>query len=361
MKRKIRILVADDSPFVCRLLSNYIQSSSDMEVIGIAQDGSRALELIKERDPDAITLDLEMPIMGGLEALDVIMKEFPKPVVVISGVSKKAADATLEALELGAVDFILKYVPGQQIDPESFRKETIAKVKAAAKIRVIRNISKGKTKQPAVRQPKLVADPEKPLFPLLAGGVVVIGASTGGPLALRELLGQLPSDFPAAVLLVQHIPHTFTKVLASQLNKDATLPVSEARHGETLRPGRVYLAPGDHHLMIDGRSRIILNMGPEIGGHRPSINVTMQAVAQIYGSSTVGVILTGMGDDGSLGLLAIRNKGGKTYAQDASSCTVNGMPKSAIDRGVVDHVAPPQQIGLLLASERDQNRRLAAK
>ncbi len=352
----IRVLVVDDSPFVCRLLTSHLQSSSDFEVVGTALNGRRGVELAIELQPDVITLDLEMPEMDGLEALEQIMYEQPTPVVMISGVSRKAAHITLQALEAGAVDFILKYTPGVDTEPEALRQEIISKVRAAAGIKVVRSIRpfKGRRRTLSDQLPeRKTAVSRKPIIPekivsYLRNGVIVIGASTGGPVAVRELLAQLPADFPAAIIVVQHIPASFTPVLAAQLNRRVAISVKEAEAGDKLKAGQVIIAPGDFHLLVGPDSRVSLNQGPKIKGHRPSIDVTMQSVAQVYGSRTKGVILTGMGDDGSLGVIAIHAKGGQTFAQDGESCVVNGMPQRAIEKGVIDFVAPPQDIAEML-------------
>lgn len=357
----IRVLVVDDSPFVCRLLTAHLQSSPDFEVVGTALNGRRAIALVDELKPDVVTLDLEMPEMDGLAALKHIMVENPTPVVMISGVSRQAALITLEALETGAVDFILKYTPGVDTEPDVLRQEIMAKVRSAAGIKVVRSIRRigdrvvrDGEKRPFSTQPTNGnKQPVKPTLPekmvaYLPGGVVVIGASTGGPVAVRELLAQLPANFPAAVIVVQHIPASFTPVLAAQLDRRTAIKVKEAEPGDKLKAGQVLIAPGDYHLLIGSDSRVQLSQGPKIKGHRPSIDVTMQSAVQIYGARTRGVVLTGMGDDGSLGLIAIHAKGGKTYAQDGETCVVNGMPQRAIEKGVVDYVAPPPKIADML-------------
>ena len=177
---------------------------------------------------------------------------------------------------------------------------------------------------------------------------MVIGASTGGPVALRELLSNLPGDFATPIVIVQHMPASFTGVLAAQLDRQVPLKVREIEAGDRLQPGRALVAPGDFHLLLRSEMETELNRGPEIGGHRPCIDVTMQSAAQVYGARTKGILLTGMGDDGTLGLVSIRAKGGQTFAQDAASCAVNGMPRRAIEKGVVDHVAPPARIAQML-------------
>ena len=357
MTKPVRVLIIDDSPFVCRLLTNHLHSSNNVQVVGTALNGRRGLKLVEELHPDVITLDLEMPDVSGLETLQQIMLDHPTPVVVISGVSRRAAAMSLEAINKGAVDFILKYTPGTDVKPEALRQEIIAKVQSAAEIKVVRSIRSrhSRDSQPDPHTAKLVADivggitgsnGSRPV--LLSSGVVVIGASTGGPVALRELLSELPADFPAAILVVQHMPASFTGALAAQLNSRVALSVKEAAPGDKLQAGQVLVAPGDYHLLLRPNSEVYLNQAPKIQGHRPSVDVTMQSVAQVYGQRTRGVILTGMGSDGAMGLRAIRSKGGATFAQDADSCVVNGMPQRAVDEGVVDHIATPPQIARLL-------------
>jgi len=361
MSTPVHVVVVDDSPFVCRVLTSYLQSSPDLQVVGTALDGARAVDLVKELGPDVITLDLEMPEANGLQALEHIMRECPTPVVLVSGVSRRAATLTRQAIDAGAVDFVLKYIPGIDTNPEALRQEIVAKVRAASQIRVIRSLPSHRAQGERVASPSAsdsspvaTAYQDNKALSALPGGVVVIGASTGGPVALRELLSSLPSDFPDAIIIVQHIPASFTKVLASQLDRQVPLKVIETKAGDRLQPGLALVAPGDHHLLLRPDSRIELNQGPEIKGHRPSIDVTMQSVAQVYGARTKGVVLTGMGDDGLMGLISIRTKGGRTYAQDASSCVVNGMPQRAIERGIVDCVAPPARIAQLLSTNQPE-------
>jgi two-component system chemotaxis response regulator CheB len=285
------------------------------------------------------------------------MAECPTPVLVVSGVSRRGAAATLQALRRGAVDFILKYTAGADTDPEALRRELVGKVRLAARVKVIRSLTGsvvgGRTNgcDTSPPPPALAANgaarPE-PRSPWHVPPVVVIGASTGGPVALRELLGALPKNFAAAVVVVQHMPATFTRVLAAQLDRQIGLAVREAADGDRLRAGGVLVAPGDYHMLLQPQGRVELVRGPRIGGHCPSIDVTMQSAAQAFGPRASGVVLTGMGSDGALGLLAVRGRGGRTYAQDAASCVVNGMPQQAIDRGAAERVAPPVAIARLL-------------
>ncbi len=342
----IRVVVADDSLFICNLLTAYLQSSPDFQVVGTALNGIQAIELARELRPDVITLDLEMPGLNGLEALECIMNKNPTPVIVVSGVSRRAAAITLRALDLGAVDFVLKYTPGVDTNPEVLRQEIMAKVRAASQTRALRPLalSSNFSTTPRLHIERGKTSSLQSTIP----NVVVIGASTGGIMALSELLSSLSTDFPASIIIVQHIPASFTEVLVVQLNRQAPFYVKEAEAGDRLESGLVLIVPGDYHLLLRPDAQVELNQGPPIGGYRPSIDVTMQSVAQVCGASTKGVVLTGMGSDGSMGLVAIRAKGGETFAQDAASCVVNGMPQRAIEKGVVDYVAPPATIAKIL-------------
>ncbi len=362
MTDPVRVVVVDDSPFVCRLMTAHLQTVPDIKVVGTALNGLHALSLIKELRPEVVTLDLEMPEMNGEQTLQAIMYDCPTPVVLVSGVSRQAAQVTLRALEMGAVDFILKYTPGVDTDPDALRHEIIAKVRAAARIHVIRSVRRRAVADLEFAPPREIPSEAPAHFdatPFSPGVVIVIGASTGGPVALRELIGALPADFSAAIIIVQHIPASFTSVLAAQLNRHSHLRVKEAQTGDRLQPGSVLIAPGGFHLLVRTDARVELNPGPEIGGHRPSIDVTMQSVAQLYHARAKGIVLTGMGSDGTLGLVAIHAKGGQTFAQDAASCVVNGMPQRAIERGVVDQVASPSQIAHLLRIECARKRERA--
>jgi two-component system chemotaxis response regulator CheB len=396
----VRVIIIDDSPFICKLLTSYLQVAKGFEVVGVAHNGQTGAALVEKLRPDVVTMDVEMPVMNGLESLERIMRTSPTPVLMISGVNRHAAEITLQALKTGAVDFILKCPPTRDVDPNALRDEIVSKVRLASHVKVIRSLSHGdplgettltvlppfrsstetpqkpygapeppvvarelpnapQKPRPVLPQPPATGVPVRPVGGsrrvesspgrLLPGGVIVIGASTGGPIALRELLATLPVDLPSAVLVVQHIPSEFTKVLAVQLNNHSSIPVLEAKEGVSLRPGVAYVAPGDFHLLVTPDSRIALNHGPTIGGHRPAIDVTMQSVADVYGPLVKGVILTGMGEDGTNGAKTIIARGGVVFAQDGESSVVDGMPKSAREHSMVSFVGPPAQIGLMLA------------
>ena len=345
----IRVVIADDSPFIRRLVASYLTPDAGFTVVGEAGDGIATVDAVHKLQPDVVTLDLEMPEMDGLEALRTIMQTLPTPVVAISGVSGNAATRTLQALDIGAVDFVLKFTPGVAIDPESLAREIVTKTRLAAGIQVVRllertrEVAARKTAQPSKTEPA----PQGGLLP----GIVVIGASTGGPMALRELLGELPATFRAPIVIVQHIPAFFTSVLASQLNRHCQLRVREAEEGEILSPGVVYVAPGGLHLILQTGFRISLHKGQERPGeHCPSIDVAMESAARLFGARMTGVLLSGMGVDGASGMLSIRRNGGNTFVQDEATSVVFGMPKRAIELGAAMKVASPAAIGAMLAS-----------
>lgn len=350
MKR--RVLVVDDSPFVCKLMCGYLAETGEADVVGTAHSGGAAIEMAGALRPDVITLDLEMPGMNGLETLREIMQRFPTPVVVVSGVSRRAALAVENAFQLGAVDFVFKYVSGSALDPAQISAEVRSKVLAAARVRVVRALpadalqydNATRLRHPAGKRESSSHAPSG----RRATHVVVIGASTGGMVALQKLLESLPEAFPAGIVVVQHVPASFTGVVASQLARTLRLPVREAANGDTLMCGTVLVAPGGFHLQMDSNMRIRLDQSPEVRGHRPSIDIAMHSVALACGRNARGVLLTGMGDDGCAGLEAIQARGGGTLAQLPESCVAGGMPSRAIEKGVVDHIGTPEAIGLWL-------------
>jgi two-component system chemotaxis response regulator CheB len=344
----IRVVIADDSPFIRRLLGSYFTPEAGFTVVGEAADGLQAIDAVHRLRPDVLTLDLEMPEMDGLEALGEIMRTQPTPVVAISGVSGKAATRTLQALDLGAVDFVLKFSPGVEMDPATLAREIVTKARLSAGIHVVRLLDRARetAARKAAQGSRGTAKPYSGLLP----GIVIIGASTGGPTALRELLGELPADFPAPIVVIQHIPAFFTGVLASQLNRYCQLQVREAEQGDRLEPGSVFVAPGGSQLLLRTGLRIELQDGSgQPGEHCPSIDVTMESAARLLGARTTGVLLSGLGVDGAAGLLAIRRHGGRTFAQDEDTSAVFGMPKRAIELGAAASVDNPAGIGAALS------------
>jgi two-component system, chemotaxis family, protein-glutamate methylesterase/glutaminase len=306
-----------------------------------------------------VTLDLDMPEMDGLEALSLIMRECPTPVVAISGVSGRAATQTLQALDLGAVDFVLKYSPGVNLHPVQLQREILSKVRAASRIHVVRSLGRMAAAAVPSNNVVLTAHSAPPAVEM-ANSLVIVGASTGGPLAVRELLSALPPDFPAPIIVVQHMPKSFTAVLAVQLGRHCRLRVRETGEEDRLTAGLALVAHGGYHLLLRPGFRVTRCPDTASSAYCPSIDVAMESAARIYGSRVLGVLLTGMGEDGAAGLQIIRDKGGVTFAQDAESCVVDGMPRRARERGAVDHVAPPRGIAQMLIEEMERRRTHAA-
>ncbi len=354
----IRVAIADDSPFTCKLLASYLQEGGDCEIVGIAHDARSTLDLVQATSPDVLTLDLQMPGVNGLELLRQVAEGPPVAVVVISGVTRLAAATTLNALELGAVDFILKFTPGAPVSRASLKREILTKVKSAA------------AAQPIARRMKVAPPPVAAPPPVDASriaqrwaaraaasattataptSVLIIGASTGGPRAICELLDQLPAEFGVPCVIVQHLPASFTAPFAAQLGRRARSAVKEAESGDKLAPGRALVAPGAFHLVLRPGGAIELQQTSDDDLYKPSIDRTMVSAAECYGSSAMGVVLSGMGHDGAEGLTRIREAGGVTYAQDIASCVMPAMPARAIERGAAAHVARPDRIGQMLA------------
>jgi len=334
----IKLLIVDDSAFMRKMLLDLFSAEPDFEVIGTARNGQEAVDKVKLMKPDLITMDVEMPIMDGIKALEVIMQDMPTPIVMISSLTREGAEATIRALELGAVDFVAKSA-GIVSSISGISNEILAKSRVAVHAKVFRLVGK----------PKIVSATVKPLLQpsitILASdeGILAIGTSTGGPRALQEIITKLPADLPCGVVIVQHMPPGFTKSLSDRLNSLSFVTVKEAEHNDIIRPGLVLIAPGDYHMTVEreGNRKVVkLNQSPAIGGHRPAVDPMMESVAKVYGSKAVGVILTGMGHDGAKGIQAIKQQKGYTIAEDQSTAVVFGMPKSAIELGVVDKVAP---------------------
>lgn len=342
MSTAIRVVVIDGAPSIPRLLMSYHSLVPELQVVGTAGNATQALEVIRALHPDVVTIDLDTPRLDGLNVLDRIMHDCPTPVVLVSSVSPQAASLTLKGLDMGAVDFILKE-PWQD-ESEVFCQGITAKIRAASRIRVIRSLRLRQTSPNPAVFPRTIPTHAPDEATSVLARVIVIGASTGGPLALRDVLGGLPADFPAAIVVVQHIPEAFTAVFAAQLQRYTALTVRVASDGCGLEPGTVLVAPAGMHLLLHADARVRLEPGPAGGGHCPSIDVTMQSVVQVCGMRTLGIILTGMGADGVRGLVAIHAAGGETLAQDAASCVIDGMPQQARETGIVDYIGTPAQI-----------------
>lgn len=344
---KIKILVVDDSAFMRKVITDMLNSVDSIQVIDTARNGAEGIEKAKRLKPDIITLDVEMPIMDGLTALKELMELRPVPkVIMLSSLTYEGAEATMKALDLGALDFVTK--PTSSIvnfKVEAIREELVKKITDLAM-----------SKQKSLVANKIFTEPKsisKPKTPVEAGKnqlkyIIAIGTSTGGPRALQEVVPYLPQDIPAAVVIVQHMPPGFTKSLAARLDNLSKINVKEAEDGDILKAGWAYLAPGDFHMLINSSPlegyRISINQDPPVTGHRPSVNAMMESVADCGHNNLIAVMMTGMGSDGSEGILKIKKKGGKTIAQNEETCVVYGMPKSAVNIGAIDKIVPLNEI-----------------
>jgi two-component system chemotaxis response regulator CheB len=337
---KITVLIVDDSALVRQLLVDMISQDDELEVAGVARDGVEAIKLTVELDPDVVTMDIHMPEMDGLAALEYIMKKSPRPVVMLSALVKKGAAPTLRALELGAVDFIAK--PTQfPTSVNEVREDVLNKIKAAAHSRAREIWERARKAKP----PKKVKMKRAPVG---AGRLVVMGASAGGPRALAEIIPSLPEEMPASLVIVQHMPEPFTGSFADRLNSKANIDVREAEQGDELEPGLGFVVPGGQDLVFEkiGGDKVRVKLLPTVARHgaSPVIDVTMESAAQVFGERTIGVLLSGMGSDGAMGLGMIRDAGGETIAQNEETCLVFGMPKAAIERKLVSEVLPLDKI-----------------
>lgn len=339
-KNPVRVLVVDDSALMRKLIPQMLAGDDGIEVVGTAMDGSFCLKKIDELKPSVITLDLEMPGMNGIDTLKEIMRRQPVPVIVFSSHSTHGASVTMKALGLGAFDFVTKPKDASAHMTET-AKELIAKIKAAAECRLKPRILSG-----------IPPKPEKATVSSAAPTrVVAIGVSTGGPQAMEYLLSQLPKDFPGTIVVVQHMPDGFTDMFARRLDEICPLRVKEAQSGDLLQPGRVLICPGSRHIKVKRLPLgdiVVLSDDPHVNGHRPSADVLLRSVAEEFKSQAIGVLMTGMGDDGAEGLGAIKKEGGMTIAQNEESCVVYGMPKAAIERGYAVRVVALDVMGTTL-------------
>ena len=330
-----RVLIVEDSLVMQRVLAEVIGRGPDLEVVGIASDPYEARELVKALKPDVMTLDVEMPRMDGLTFLERLMRLHPMPVVMVSSQTERDAEASLRALELGAVDVIAKPRASDVQGLMEFSVMIGESLRAAARVNVgARAEIKGR---PAVGVLEGPADRK-----LLEGQLIAIGASTGGTEAIRAILGCLPIDTPP-IVVVQHMPEMFTRMFAKRLDEMCRIAVSEATDREKLQPGRAYIAPGNWHLSVRRSAKGFearIEQSDPVNRHRPSVDVLFDSVATSVGRGATAAILTGMGNDGAAGLLKIKTAGGHTLAQDEASCVVYGMPKTALEAGGVDRVAP---------------------
>jgi two-component system, chemotaxis family, protein-glutamate methylesterase/glutaminase len=352
----IKVLVVDDSALVRKLLSAMLMRAPDIQVVGTASDPYAAREKIKSLNPDVITLDVEMPRMDGITFLENLMRLRPMPVVMVSSLTQRGADVTLRALELGAIDFVAKPRIDIAGTLEDYENELIAKVRVAAQARVLPRSEK-RAREIDERNSTSAVVPALSARTMLrtTDRIIAIGASTGGTEAIREVLEEMPPDAPA-IVISQHIPAAFSKSFADRMNRSSPMAVCEAQDGQQILPGHAYIAPGDRHMLVErdgARYLCRLSSGPHVNRHRPSVDVMFRSVAQNVGANAVGVLLTGMGDDGARGLREMLDAGAGTIAQDEASSVVWGMPGSAVKIGAAAHVLPLRQIAaqvLALAS-----------
>lgn len=351
-EKKIRVLVVDDSAFMCKVLQEIIKSDPQLEVAGVGRDGREAVALAESLCPDVITMDINMPHIDGLQATELIMSQHPRPIVIVSSESREGATSTLRALELGAIDFVPKPSSGIDLDMRNVRDDLTRKLKLASKVRVVRTATR--TKLPVPHIPLSPADGFASSTPRSSqsGGkipMVVIAASTGGPAAVMRVVASLPKDLAAAVFIVLHMPEAFTKQFALQLGEIAPLPVKEAEMNELPQPGVIYICPGSHHLRLSSTGKISLDPGPRIEGYRPCADVAFESIAVYARALTLGVVLTGMGNDASKGVKCVKAAGGRVFAQDEATSTIFGMPAEAIKTGSVDEVLGLDMIGASIA------------
>lgn len=335
----IRVLVVDDSAFMRFTISKYLGEVPGIAVVGTARDGVEALDLIPKLKPDVITLDVEMPRMDGLTTLKAIMAEFPRPVIMLSSLTSEGALETIQALTIGAVDFIAK--PMNKANMAAIMNEVAAKITHSVKAKVWAVPNLRQNPKPSL-QSGTFGKATRPLRN--QDRLVVIGSSTGGPRALNTVIPSLPANLPASILVIQHMPVGFTRSLAERLDSISALAVKEAAPGDNLEVGRCLVAPGGFHMTLNEQRVITLNQNPPVHGVRPAVDVTMISVARLFGADVIGVILTGMGNDGTNGAALIHSAGGKIVAEAESSCVVWGMPRSVVEAGVADYVAPLDDI-----------------
>jgi two-component system chemotaxis response regulator CheB len=349
--KKFRVLIVEDSAFMRKVLETIFNADDQLQVVGHAKDGREAVALAESLKPDVITMDINMPHVDGLQATAEIMTTNPRPIVIVSSESREGAASTLRALELGAIEFVAKPSSAIDLDMQSVKEELLRKVRMACKVRVVRTASRLASKlqqfdntrprpqAPASSRPAVTSGLDQ-RFP-----VIVLAASTGGPATVMRIAPGFTRDFPAAVILVQHMPAAFTSQYAAQLAEFTEIRVKEAEANESLQPGTIYICPGGQHLRVTPTGRFQLDgTSGRIGGYLPNMDVTMQSVAAFAGAMSIAGILTGMGNDGTAGAKAIKAAGGLVLAQDEATSVIFGMPAEAIKAGVVDHVLPLDDI-----------------
>ncbi|KPU44651.1 chemotaxis response regulator protein-glutamate methylesterase [Oxobacter pfennigii] len=331
---KIRVLVVDDSAFMRKIISDMLSSDKDIEVVDTARDGVWALEKLKTTKVDVVTMDVEMPRMNGLEALKEITGLYKIPVIMLSSLTSNGADTTFKALEFGAMDFVLKPSFSIGMNLDELKIELISKIKMCCKT----------TKKTAPEKIEAVSQNSQTSMKGNEIKGVCIAASTGGPKALSTVMKMFPQNFKLPILIVQHMPAGFTKAFAKRLDDNCPVSIKEAQAGERIEKGKAYIAPGGYHMVVEKDMTISLNEEPAMHGVRPCADKLFISAAENIGGKLIGIVLTGMGKDGTLGLKAIKDKGGICIAEHQSTCTIYGMPKNAIEKGVVHIIAPVHDV-----------------
>jgi two-component system chemotaxis response regulator CheB len=343
LNKKIRVVVVDDSALVRSLLAEIINRQQDMECVGTANDPLIAREMIRELNPDVITLDIEMPKMDGIEFLGRLMRLRPMPVVMISTLTERGAEVTMRALELGAVDFVAKPRIGVVDGIHDLADQIVDKVRVAAQAHVRRSVASPAVAAPTAAQVAAQGVPRNPAIGRISTEkLICIGASTGGTEAIKEILVRMPADSPG-IVITQHMPPGFTTSFAARLNGLCQIAVKEASHGERILPGHAYIAPGGKQFRIDksGANYLcVVEDGELVNRHRPSVEVLFKSAARVVGRNAYGIMLTGMGNDGAKAMKEMRDSGSYNYVQDEASCVVFGMPREAILHGAADEVLP---------------------
>lgn len=330
--KTIKVLIVDDSSFMRKLLRDILEAHPEIKIVGMAKNGEEAMEMNELLDPDVITMDVEMPVMNGIKAVQKIMSSKPKPIIMLSAHTRENARITIEALEKGAFDFVPK--PGGEVSANliNISEEIAGKVKAAYYANL-----------PALKKTVHSSKIEKPKL-TTSLKTVVIASSTGGPKALSYIIPQIPKDFTAPIIVVQHMPEGFTSAFAERLKSISKLNVKEAEDGEKISLGNVYIAPAGFHTIINEEEKILLTRDKPIHGVRPAADKTMVSAANVFLNNTIGIVLTGMGKDGAVGVKRIKAVGGKNISQDENTSIIYGMPKAAYETGCVDEVLPLEKI-----------------
>jgi two-component system chemotaxis response regulator CheB len=353
----INVLVVDDSALMRKVVSDILKEDPEMKVISTARNGLEAVEKVEKLRPDVVTLDVEMPVLDGLHALGYIMSECPTPVVMLTAIDSRAAESTLNAFEYGAVDFIQKPSGNISLNIADIAIEIRTKVKMASKVDLKKlgfmeeHVKKARENDGKVLQTAEKRQPARKIKHHAKGKIIAIASSTGGPRALEQVIPRLPGNLKVPVVVVQHMPAGFTASLAQRLDSQSEVTVTEAKNGDVLHAGHVYIAPGNYHMEITSIENngvfheiVSLNQRPREQGVRPCANILFKSLVPIYGQNIIATVLTGMGADGADGMEDIKNAGGKAIAEDEKSCVVYGMPKAIVQRGLADSIVPLEKI-----------------